>query len=191
MIKLKQILIKENDNCDWDYLLSEPFTARNHLAAAWCKDSKNVLEVGSYKNPLYNFYTGQNVKLFTLVDPKAKSFEKTQKIGSNTIKISSHGEKLEDVKIPNHDTIVCLGLDIPSRESFSILKEHCKNASTIILEGTISWPKTVRQINEIIELRSHKIVVDVKIDYTNSNVKTLNTSHPVYNERRFIVLRND
>ena len=189
MIKLADILNEKRDNVEWEYLLSEPFTARNYLAAAWCKDSKKVLEVGSYKNPIYNFYTGQSVKSFTLVDPKAKSFEKSKKIGSNTIKISSHGKKLEDVKIAMYDTVICLGLDIPSKESFNILKEYCKKANTIILEGTTSWPNAVRQVNEIIELHSHKIVVDIKMDYTNSNVKNLKSSQPVYNERRFIVLK--
>ena len=62
-------------------------------------------------------------------------------------------------------------------------------ANTIILEGTTSWPNAVRQVNEIIELHSHKIVVDIKMDYTNSNVKNLKSSQPVYNERRFIVLK--
>ncbi len=192
MIKLKDLLLeKTDDGVEWDYLLSEPYTARNHLAAAWCKGSKNVLEVGSYRNPVYQFYTEQNTKKITVVDPKAETFEKNKKIGSNNIKISSIGEKLEDAKIIYHDTIVALGLGIPSRESFEVLKSHCQSANTIILEGAINWPQTVRQISEIIETlsQSHNIIVDITLDFSNSNVKNLNISTPVYDKRRFIVLK--
>jgi len=192
MIKLKNLLLEmTDDGVEWDYLLSEPYTARNHLAAAWCKDSKKVLEVGSYKNPIYKFYTEQNTKLITVVDSKAETFEKNEKIGSKNVKISSIGEKLEDAKITDHDTVVALGLHIPSRESFEVFRSHCQNANIVILEGAINWPATVRQISEIIETlsQSHNVIVDITLDFSNSNVKPLNPSIPVYDKRRFIVLK--
>ena len=71
------------------------------------------------------------------------------------------------------------------------MKSHCQSANTIILEGAINWPQTVRQISEIIETlsQSHNIIVDITLDFSNSNVKNLNISTPVYDKRRFIVLK--
>jgi hypothetical protein len=196
VIKLKDILFEVTDNgIEWDYLLSEPYKARNYLAAAWAKDSNSILEVGGYKNPIYQFYNDQNAKLITNVDPKGETFEKNIKIGSKNVKISSYGEKLEDVKNLDPDTVIALGLAIPSRESFEALKNYSKNANTIILEGAINWPQTVKQMNEIIEeftiSQSHHIIADIILDFSNSNVKTLNTSQPVYDKRRFVVLKGN
>jgi hypothetical protein len=183
------------DDAEWEYLLSEPFKARNHLACAWCRDSQSILEVGSYRNPIHEFYSGGAAELITLVDPKADTFDEVRNINGRGVRVISHGEKLHEIDIPDHDTVIALGLGIPDpkeghNQSYQALKNLCKNASTVILEGSVEWPETVEQVEGIIEvLDQHEKIVDIQIDYSGSDVKDVNAPGKVYDDRRFVVLK--
>ena len=187
---------RENKDAEWDYLLSEPFKARNHLACAWCRDAKSILEVGSYRNPIHEFYDSGTAELITVVDPKAETFEETRNINGRDVQIVSLGEKLHNLEIPDHDAVIALGLGIPSpkdafNESYQDLKNLCKNASTVVLEGAVDWPETVEQIEGIIDVLEHQKVVDIQIDYSGSEVRDENAPGKVYDNRRFVVLRKE
>ena len=193
---IKNILLekRKGKDAEWQYLLSEPFQARNYLACAWCKDHKSILEVGSYKNPIYEFYDSGAAELITVVDPKASTFEDKISVKGRDIKIISLGKKLHELNIPNHDVVVALGLGIPNpkkgpNKSYQALKELCKNAKTVILEGAVDWPETVEQIGGIIEsLDRHNKAVDIRVDYSDSDIKDPDAPGKVYDDRRFVVL---
>ena len=193
--KKSQLLEKrQKQQAEWDYLLSEPFKARNHLACAWCNNAKSILEIGSYKNPLYKFYPSGNANLITVVDPKADSFSEQINLMGRPVKVVSHGKKLHEVKLPAHDAIVALGLAIPNNQedgqkSLDALKAHCQLADTVILEGAVDWAETVEQIEEIIDHIHHEKMVDIIIDYSPSKVEDSNAPGKVYDKRRFVVLK--
>ena len=146
-------------------------------------------------NPIHEFYSGGAAELITLVDPKASTFDEVRNINGRGVRVISHGEKLHEIDIPDHDTIIALGLGIPDpkeghNQSYQALKNLCKNASTVILEGSVEWPETVEQVEGIIEvLDQHEKIVDIQIDYSGSDVKDVNAPGKVYDDRRFVVLK--
>lgn len=185
---------RQGKKAEWDYLVSEPFAARNHLACAWCNDAKSILEIGSYKNPLYQFYNGGSAELITVVDPKAETFEETRDINGKQVQVVSHGEKLHEINIPVHEAVVALGLSIPKpkegpNKSYEALKALCQLADTVILEGAVDWLESVTQIEEIIESISHEKIVDIQVDYSDSEVEDPDAPGKVYDKRRFVVLK--
>jgi len=185
---------RQGKEAEWDYLISEPFHARNHLACAWCNSAESILEVGSYKNPLYDFYSSGAAKVITVVDPKAETFTEVRDIGGQQVKIVSHGEKLHDVKVPRHEAVVALGLAIPKpkegmNQSLESLKALCQLADTVILEGAVDWPEAVEQIELIMESLPHETIVDIQIDYSGSGIEDPDAPGKVYDDRRFVVLK--
>ena len=52
----------------WNYLTSEPFQMRYLLAAGLLRKFKNILEIGSYKTPIFQFIDDTDKNILTL-DP--------------------------------------------------------------------------------------------------------------------------
>lgn len=111
----------------WNYLASEPFQMRYLLVAGLLRKFKNILEIGSYKTPVFQ-YIDDDEKNIIAVDPMIFEEEKSQTQRSRMIDFRC----LEFVPFGGEDyALVMLGLDLPIEFE---LKQWIRNAKLVIIE---------------------------------------------------------
>ena len=191
---IRKSLRERADDYEWSYLLSSPFSARNALAAYYCNyyDADSILEVGGYRNPITQFYTGPASRI-TLVDPLMVDSQQIHQTAGNTCEVVQIRGRLHEVDIEPHDTVVCVGLaiydtDFDQSQSHDRFKELCESAKTVIIDVPTEGEVNVNAANDIIASLPHTKTVDIAMDFTPSQVEDV---VKVHNKRRLIVLRNE
>lgn len=191
---IRETLNERADDYEWAYLLTTPFSARNALAAYYCKyyDADSILEVGGYRNPIHQFYTGPASRI-TVVDPLLTESRQIHNTEGNICEVIQIRGRLHEVDLEPHDTVVCVGLAIydtnfGQNSSHERFKELCKAAKTVIIDVPIEWEDSVAALNDIMKTIPHEKTVDIAMDFTPSHVEDVSTVH---NKRRLVVLRNE
>lgn len=169
---------------NWDYLLTEPFSGRNALAAYYVRDCAQIVEIGSYKNPITNFlYTSHDT--IWCVDPLLKRSTK----GSSVLFIKKPFQDVDFSPIQDGFGLVTLGLDIgiEHADAFIALLQRSRVA---VLESWQTWPPYVNMLRRILERTNKKVVTTIEFDFSNSEVPAqIDGSFPTRYNREMVVLR--
>ena len=113
----------------WNYLTSEPFQMRYLLAAGLLRKFKNILEIGSYKTPIFQFIDDTDKNILTL-DPMILDIQKSDSQGSRMLDFRC----LEMAPFDGEEyALVMLGMDLPINWK---LKQIINNASLAVMEFT-------------------------------------------------------
>ncbi|MEM9410323.1 MAG: class I SAM-dependent methyltransferase [Planctomycetota bacterium] len=111
----------------WNYLASEPFQMRYLLVAGLLRKFENILEIGSYKTPIFQFIDDADKNIITL-DPMVMDLKKSASQGSRMLDYRC----LEMTPFEGEEfALVILGLDLPINGK---LKSFMTRASLVIIE---------------------------------------------------------
>lgn len=166
---------------EWKYLESDPFKARQILAAHHLKDCKNILEVGGYKTPITQFLQGYHESV-TVVDPLAKPYScdtlngKHCEVRHLPIKIEEHKPK------GNEDGFLFLGMEEISQDASARIIDIMKKCKVNILEFAPSWFPAAKEFNKILETGFFHVDKRIILDLSGNNFGDLTDSyapHPI------------
>ena len=111
----------------WNYLASEPFQMRYLLAAGLLRKFDNILEIGSYKTPIFQFIDDAKKNVITL-DPMVLDIEKSNSQRSQMLDYRC----MEMSPFDGQDfALVVLGLDLPINGK---LKNFMTEAELVVIE---------------------------------------------------------
>jgi GR25 family glycosyltransferase involved in LPS biosynthesis len=111
----------------WNYLTSEPFQMRYMLAAGLLRNFHNILEIGSYRTPIYKFIQRDDVRIKALDPMIANSADSDLK---NNYMVDYRASERNPFDGEPY-AILILGLDLPVTGK---LKEMIANADMAVLE---------------------------------------------------------
>jgi len=111
----------------WNYLASNIFQTRYMLVASALRNFQNILEIGSYKTPLFQFINDDS-KRIVCVDPMVHETQKSDVQKSVMLDFRCLNRALFQGE---PFALVILGLDLPINEK---LKWFMRNAELVILE---------------------------------------------------------
>lgn len=158
----------------WEYLITEEFCIRHHIAEYFLQKCGVAIDVGSYKKKL-NF-TGQLFcidPLKTISDGFHGSLYEWYKIYQSTITGTKYG-------------VVCLGLDLEgSIKEFNTLCELISYSHISILEYPTEYSESVYQIKALKDIVTNK-VVSHEFDIKYPQVKT--EGFKPFAQRKMIIL---
>ena len=129
----------------WNYLTSEPFQMRYLLAAGLLRKFKNILEIGSYKTPIFQFIDDSEKNILTL-DPMILDVQKSASQGSRMLDFRC----LEMSPFNGEEyALVMLGMDLPITWK---LKQIINNASLAVMEFTEDkhWKQSREQYDSLV-----------------------------------------
>ena len=155
----------------WEYLIESPYTLRHLIAEYFLSESKNVIDVGTYKRKL-----NVNGNLFC-IDPLM------------TLDDAFHGDVemfIEDNEIPEDFDLCCIGCDIEGGEDQwnAFLKLFTKSKIAVI-EYPVNMELSHSRIsNDLTKIKN--IFVDIYLDLPSIEVDSL---IPPNTKRRFLVFK--
>lgn len=147
------------DKKQWNYLTSEPFQMRYLLAAGLLRKFKNILEIGSYKTPIFQFIDDEEKNVITL-DPMVLDIQKSESQGSRFLDFRCMEMQPFDGE---EYALVMLGMDLPINWK---LKNIITNASLAIFEFTedAQWKKSRELYDGLVEELNLNELASVVLD---------------------------
>ncbi len=137
----------------WNYLASEPFQMRYLLAAGILRKFDNILEIGSYKTPIFQFIDDKSKNVITL-DPMVLDVQKNASQSSRMMDYRC----LEMAPFDGQAyALVILGLDLPINAK---LKNFIAQAALTVIEfpEDEEWKKSREKYDALIaELGLHEM----------------------------------
>ena len=111
----------------WNYLASEAFQMRYLLAAGLLRKFDNILEIGSYKTPIFQFIDDASKNVITLdpmvLDVEKSSSQRSQMLDYRCLELSPFDGR--------EFALVVLGLDLPIKHK---LKYFMTEAALVVIE---------------------------------------------------------
>lgn len=155
----------------WEYLIEHPYTLRHTIAEYFLADSKNVIDVGTYKKKL-------NIDGNLICIDPLMTFDDT-----------FHGDIemfVDEYEIPEEFDLCCIGCDIEGGEEQwdAFLKLFIKSKIAVI-EYPINMELSHNRIsNQLTQIK--KTFVDIYLDLPSIEVDSL---IPANTKRRFLVFK--
>jgi GR25 family glycosyltransferase involved in LPS biosynthesis len=143
------------------YLVSPSFQMRYMLAAGMLSKFRNILEIGSYRTPIYEFIQNSDCKIVALdpaiLDSKVSLAQRNEML--------DYRASVEDLFSGEPYALVILGLDLPIT---SKLKRFIANAEIALLE--FSECRKSREVYENLKLTTpFNEIMNVGLDLSDNN----------------------
>lgn len=143
----------------WNYLASEPFQARYLLVAGLLRRFEHVLELGSYKTPLFRFVDDPS-KHILAVDPlvfeaEASPTQRSETMDYRCLSMPVFGGRPY--------ALVMLGLDIPPTAK---LERLIREAEIVVVEypEDHQWKRSRQTYDQLVERLSLNVLLQVHFD---------------------------
>jgi len=174
---------KEVETFEFSNLELEIFKTRSAIAAYLLRDCEEIIEIGSYKCPIFNFV--DNKKIFvTAIDPRTPALQ-TEQIKCLPILFQDW-----DIQLHSQNYgVLLLGLDLHMPTSgWEKLYKLINGAKRTVIEFPPDYKESVAKFERIIDNVNKHVTMTMLLDFSHNTFPNFEKSWGLFPTRKLCIL---